>query len=338
MTSVFDLGAILFFLFIIYTANQVEINVWREGVLRLLLFNLLGLLFLLGIFSIQYALIPPDALSTEFPSMTPTAAAVSFAVAVVGALLGYAVLSLAPARDLIMRLSSAFNPSSHVHITAVVLCIVLVFGTLLSYLIGGGQSGLAEAIETTGVSPEQPIFQAVVFVLAGFLGIGFAIRRGTAEAFSRLGLRLPLREDITAGIAVGLALYFGSVIFSNVWQMFVSLEEFQQQTQAAEQFAQVLLAQLPLAIVVSLSAAVGEEILIRGALQPIFGVWLSSAFFTLLHAQYLATPTMLLIFGIAVGFGWVRQRCSTTAAIIAHFVYNTIPFLLFFLGLQGGST
>jgi membrane protease YdiL (CAAX protease family) len=72
----------------------------------------------------------------------------------------------------------------------------------------------------------------------------------------------------------------------------------------------------------------------RGALQPVFGILITSIFFTLLHTQYLFTPTMGLIFLISVGFGVIRRRYNTTTAIITHFVYNFFPLLL--LVLSGG--
>lgn len=337
MVSVLDLAAILYFLFIIYTANQVQIGAWNSRGLRLLLYNVLGLLMLLALFTTQVVIALQNAPADQ-PQLSVSGAFVGMATGLVGVLAGYAVLVSITVRQAIARLSgagSAYDPESHVHTTAVILCLTLVGGTILSYIIGGGQSGLAESIQTTGVSAGQPVFQAVVFVLAAFLGVGYAIRRDNRRTFERLGLRLPTQVDWARGAAAGLALYIGSLAFTAVWQLLVSPEQFAQQTQAAEQFARSLNT-LPLALLVSFSAALGEEVLIRGALQPIFGIGLSSAFFTLLHTQYLGTPTMLLIFGISVGLGLVRRQYSTTAAIIAHFVYNGIPFvLLLLLGLGG---
>ena len=89
-----------------------------------------------------------------------------------------------------------------------------------------------------------------------------------------------------------------------------------------------LLRPLLLGFVLAISSAAGEEILYRGALQPVYGIVLTSIFFALLHLQYTLTPASLLILIVGFALGWVRQRQSTSAAIIAHFVYNFIPFLL----------
>jgi uncharacterized protein len=75
--------------------------------------------------------------------------------------------------------------------------------------------------------------------------------------------------------------------------------------------------------------------LFRGALQPVFGLWITSIFFALLHTQYTLTPASLTIVVVALGLGWLRRRYSTAASIVAHFVYN---FVLLALPLLFSST
>jgi membrane protease YdiL (CAAX protease family) len=81
---------------------------------------------------------------------------------------------------------------------------------------------------------------------------------------------------------------------------------------------------LPAAFWLALTAALSEEILFRGALQPVFGLPLTSVYFALVHMQYALTPAAVIIFVVALGLGWLRQRQSTSSAIIAHFVYNFV--------------
>lgn len=76
------------------------------------------------------------------------------------------------------------------------------------------------------------------------------------------------------------------------------------------------------------SAAISEEIAFRGALQPVFGFWATALIFALTHMQYALTPATLIIFGVAVAFGWLRMRYNTTVAIVTHFFYNFIPLAL----------
>ena len=76
------------------------------------------------------------------------------------------------------------------------------------------------------------------------------------------------------------------------------------------------------------SAAVGEEIAFRGALQPVIGFWPTAMVFALTHTQYTLTPAWIIILGVAIVFGWIRQRYNTSVAILTHFWYNLFQLLL----------
>jgi len=174
-------------------------------------------------------------------------------------------------------------------------------------------------------------FEAVLRVVGALLGVGFAIRRSLQQSLDRLGLRVPTAADLRWGIGAGVALYALLLVTVTIWANLVTPQQLQEQTQAADQLSSMFNT-LPLALVVSISAAVGEEILFRGALQPVFGWVLTSILFALLHMQYTLTPATIIIFFVSLGLGWVRMRQSTTAAMIAHFVYNFIqlaPVALF---------
>lgn len=80
--------------------------------------------------------------------------------------------------------------------------------------------------------------------------------------------------------------------------------------------------------ILALTSAVSEEILFRGALQPVFGIPLTTVLFVLFHNQYTLTPAMLIILIVGTGLALLRQYQSTTSAIIAHFIYNFVPIAL----------
>lgn len=81
----------------------------------------------------------------------------------------------------------------------------------------------------------------------------------------------------------------------------------------------------------SLQASIGEEIFFRGALQPIFGSVLTALLFAVTHTQYAFTFTWVMVFLHGLCFAWLRRRYSTTAAIIAHAMYNFMPVVLILL-------
>lgn len=223
-----------------------------------------------------------------------------------------------------------YNPASPVHTTAFVLSVALLVVLLMAFVAGGGTAGVAESIAGSGVALDELALTAAMWLLIAFRGVGWGTRRSLREALVRLGLRLPTRDDLTAGVTTGIALIFVALVFGFVWQVLTDPETFQQQNLAAEQLAQSINT-LPLVFAVSASAAIGEEVFVRGALQPIFGIQLTSVFFVMLHSQYLFAPSMILLYIVSVAIGVLRQRHSTTAAIVAHFTYNFIPLLLSYL-------
>ena len=82
------------------------------------------------------------------------------------------------------------------------------------------------------------------------------------------------------------------------------------------------------ALVLGLSAGIGEETLFRGALQPRFRIPLTALVFALGHVQYTLSPAILEIVVIGLALGWLRERSNTTACIVVHTAYNFLNVLL----------
>jgi uncharacterized protein len=82
------------------------------------------------------------------------------------------------------------------------------------------------------------------------------------------------------------------------------------------------------AILLGLTAGIGEELLFRGALQPRFGIIFTSLIFALLHVQYDASLVTVGIFAAGIIFGLERKKLNTTSCIVTHALYNTIAVLL----------
>ena len=162
---------------------------------------------------------------------------------------------------------------------------------------------------------------------AAFLGVGWLTRRRLPELLSRLCLRWPtLREAVVSG-AIGVGLWIFSAAAVVIWEQAAPADVFQQQTESARQYFDAFSGSLTSALLLAVVPAVSEEIFFRGALQPVFGVLLSSLFFTATHLQYAFTPALLILFAVSLGFAWLRLRFHTSAAIIAHAVFNFLPFL-----------
>lgn len=338
-----DIGVMFYFLLLMFAANQVQAGQWERSTVQPLLFTLVGLLLVLALIALPnifLGLIPSsETENLNLPPINGFTAFFATLLALGSAGGSYALITSVEIRQRLARFfgeNQRYDAGSIVHTTALLLCIAVLVGTIVLFILAGGISGVAASIESSGISISDNVFQAALWVISAILGVGLFIRRDALQTLARLGLRLPNRDDWIIGTVVGVALFFGSMIFDSIWNLLVSSDLIAQQTQAAEQLSR-LITTLPLAFSVAISAAVGEEIFMRGALQPVFGIWVTSAFFTLLHPQYLGTPTMLLIFAVSVSFGWLRARYSTTAALIGHFFYNFVPLFILVLLNNGGT-
>lgn len=322
-------GVITYVGFTIYLANQETIVASREGLMRWLLYGFPLLTFLYALFILQAAILPmpPEA---QFPEVDATAAGVSFVLTTISSLLSIIIVSSLTMRERIRRIlpaGAAYKPESPVHTTAWVLMLAFISVVIGDFVVGGGLAGMAQSIAVNGVDLGDVLFEDVLWVAAAVLGVGLFLRRTPGEALVRLGLRLPTPQDFNWGLGIGVVLFGMIIVVSLVWTQLVSPEELQQQTAASGQLAQAFNS-LPKALILSVIVAIGEEIFFRGALQPILGIWVTSIFFVLLHTQYTLTPATAAIFVTALALGWLRERQSTTASIIAHFVYNFIQLAL----------
>jgi membrane protease YdiL (CAAX protease family) len=84
----------------------------------------------------------------------------------------------------------------------------------------------------------------------------------------------------------------------------------------------------------SIGAGFGEEISIRGLIQPRYGIILASLLFAAIHALQYHWDGVLQIFLIGLIFGWMRMRWNTTMTIISHTIYDLVIFALIMAGVM----
>jgi hypothetical protein len=332
--TIISLIGIVYLILTIVYANIDDANRVQSRRVRWLLYGAALMPVYMGFNVVSIGLMrasPTEALAElDLPDVSLSAGLASFGLAVVVSIVCVFMVRSQRLRLFVRRLvpaSASYNPDSMVHVTAVALSLTALSMFINLLVASGGLEGLADSIAETGIRPSETIFNTILLVLAAVLGVGFAIRRGRSAMLDRLGLRVPTSHDLGLGFLVGIGLIGVVFVIGLIWSQLVTEEQFAEQTAAAEQLT-LAINTLPLILLVAITAAVGEEIFFRGALQPVFGIYLTAAFFALLHTQYTLTPASILIWVVAVGFGWLRQRYSTTAAIIAHFVYNLAILLL----------
>jgi len=154
--------------------------------------------------------------------------------------------------------------------------------------------------------------------LLAFGGVGFRIRRDLPATLERLGLR-PVEPRhwivIAFGVAGLVALNAGAEVAQRTW-----LPDLWASDQRVNQMIAARLSRWS-GLLLGVSAGVGEELSMRGALQPKLGVFLTSLLFALLHVQYSWFGIgIILMLGLLLGT--IRKRTSTTAAILVHALYD----------------
>src|SRR4029453_17037116 len=75
------------------------------------------------------------------------------------------------------------------------------------------------------------------------------------------------------------------------------------------------------AAVIGITAGLGEELAVRGVLQPRMGILLSNLFFTALHAFQYNWDALLVVFFVGLVLGLIRKRTNTTTSAIVHGTY-----------------
>jgi hypothetical protein len=169
-------------------------------------------------------------------------------------------------------------------------------------------------------------------VLLSFCGIGIFISRNPREALKRLGWEKITRRQV----AIGVSLVFLTFLYDAAWSLLThqipgqdlasKLSAYNAGTFAAGSFAPSMV----LAIATALCAGIGEETLVRGALQPVFGIFPAAFLHGMLHGQFAHAPVFILQVALwSTAMGVVRRYTNTTTTIIGHAGFNFLTTFLF---------
>lgn len=255
---------------------------------------------------------------------------------VVPAVLGLLLL-LEPVRRAAARVI-AIDPGHPVHAVALSLSMMTLISLAMTLGIGLGNMSvqLAQQVEETGRPPVSLAAlwaQAAMFLLLALVGVGWLSRRSFGATLARLGIVRPTLREVLIGVGVAILLVPAVTLFERLAAA-VGFGVAQDVESLTEALVGPLF-QSPWGILsIGLAAAIGEEPIFRGALQPRFGLLLSSLLFALVHSQYGFSLATLIVLGLGLVLGVLRQRYNTTTAIIAHALYNSLLGVIAYLGAQ----
>lgn len=240
-----------------------------------------------------------------------------------GAAVTCALLMWRPAADLATRACFRSGPIGRTRrLTARVVVMALLLPVPMRLLA----PELLEALQGTG----EPLADAggLSAQLAGEIaialaGVGLFVRRDWRESFERLGIAA-MRPPHVAVAALGL----GAIIGLNAGMEWFQRTYFHALWLQDSEITRLIAADLTLttSILLGISAGVGEEISLRGALQPRLGIVLTALVFAALHVQY-SWIGMLTIALLGALLGLIRARTNTTTAIVVHAAYDIFAVL-----------
>jgi membrane protease YdiL (CAAX protease family) len=156
--------------------------------------------------------------------------------------------------------------------------------------------------------------------LLALAGVGWLVRRDFKGSLARLGVG-PLRLRQWGWVALGTA---GLFVLSNGGE-WLQRTYFPDLYAADKRFDELLAGAVSPAgaLLLGITAGVGEELTLRGALQPKLGIVLTALLFAAMHVQYsLVGIAFIFLFGLALG--GLRARTSTTVSILVHALYDVL--------------
>lgn len=224
-----------------------------------------------------------------------------------------------------------FVPTSIPHMTS-----LYVYFTSFLYLVGGvnfSGLGLPSLPIPIPIQIDQLFsYNGLSLVFVSFCGVGIFVTRKFRGCLDRLGLVLPSRNQIY----IGLSLIAMSFLYDYLWSLLthnmgqelaVKLTNYNAGTFGV---TGGLAASVTLALATAVFAGIGEETLIRGALQPVFGIIPAAFLHGLLHGQFAHAPIFILQVALwSCIMGMVKHRCNTTTTIIGHAGFNFCTTFLF---------
>lgn len=211
--------------------------------------------------------------------------------------------------------------SNRIHTISLVLSTLILLQLAITFAIGLETLSSMESSSNVWSLIAQLWTQDIMFFLIACLGVGFLTRRNGKETLQRLGLEKITSKQFIFGffIAIGLVIivYLLEILLAST--MFGIDQNVQEYT---EKLIGPLFTSIPGILTLGLAAAIGEEAIFRGALQPRFGLLLTSLLFALMHSNYGFTLSTFIVFGVGLCLGLVRIRFNTTTAMVIHAIYN----------------
>jgi membrane protease YdiL (CAAX protease family) len=233
-----------------------------------------------------------------------------------------------------------FDASSFVHATAlstVVGLTLILFAPLAvtgeppvlsfvrhagSVMVEDGGQDFAKHLSDPDAAFDQ-IFSFVWLVPLGIMAVGWPLYRKLPAALQRVGMVAPESWQPVFGLllAVIMAFLMAGLVDPAIGRLWDRMHWPRTDESTFEQLMESLATPLG-AVIIAVTAGIGEELFARGILQPRLGILLSNLFFTSLHALQYNWDGLLSVFLIGLVLGVVRKKTNTTTSAVVHGMYD----------------
>jgi uncharacterized protein len=258
------------------------------------------------------------------------------------------LLSFLPAVRRKAALVLPMDPNSFVHATALATVLAL---TAMAFvpLTAVGEPPLltfanaTESMKENGRAKDDSDLRATIYgflwlVPGTIVAVGYPVRRNFREALRRVGLVRPRWSHVILALVLVPVFVIASSqldgLIESIWQR---NDWSRTDSKAFEEMMRFAINPLG-AIVIGVTAGLGEELSVRGVLQPRLGILLSNLFFTSLHALQYNWDGLLSVFLIGLGLGVLRKYTNTTTSAIVHGGYDFVLVMLQVLENYGTSS
>jgi membrane protease YdiL (CAAX protease family) len=307
--------------------------------LRPLAWLVFGLLMMVGLaLVITATVVPFDAgASGEFPPDAAGALIVALGLGAVGL---FGSLSLLIGRlwvRLARWLGGQVDPADSRHAQALV---GLVAASTLAFVPMIALGGEAPALRIAEVDPDffdrdrstggqllDLVYDLAWTIPLALLLVGVPVQRTVRDALVRLGVRPIGLRGLGVGVGAAAVLWVvGTVLDQLTYWLWGVTGWPRTDAELVERLMGVALSPLG-ALVAATAAGLGEELMMRGVLQPRFGWLLPNLAFTAAHTLQYNLDALIGVFVLGAVLALVRARWSTSEAIVAHALYDLVLFL-----------
>ena len=292
------------------------------------------------------SILPPEALDAE--QFDPETVDLALAAEMALLLLGVLVAGLASLIGFSCKFRVwlarylPFDPDSFLHTVALVVILAMILIPPVPLLVTGGPPFLSPPFLDLLLASGDLLADTVTLnaytlfwtIVGSFFIAGACVRRTPRETLERLGLVRPTGRAVLLAVAAALALV---AVFHVIDPVLAALVGYLGLPVTDTEAVNLLFAgslTLPGIIVASVAAGFGEEVSIRGLLQPRFGILLPALLFASLHAFQYSWDGLISVFLAGLVFAYIRRYSNTTTSAITHTVYDLVLFAMLMVGVS----